>query len=88
MPKIILVGDPTSHGGQVLGSSAPRYTLHGIAVALMGDRCSCPLRGHTNCTIAQGDPQHTFNGVPVAYEGHLTTCGAHLQSSGAQMTKS
>jgi uncharacterized Zn-binding protein involved in type VI secretion len=79
--NIIRVGDPTSHGGQVLASSATNHTVDGIAIALQGDPCSCPIRGHSGCTIAQGDPDHTINGVPVAYSGHLTTCGATLQST-------
>lgn len=78
MPKIILLGDPTDHGGQVIGSGAPRFTVGGKPVALMGDPCSCPKRGHDNCTIAEGDPHHKFHGTPVAYEGHKTTCGAVL----------
>jgi uncharacterized Zn-binding protein involved in type VI secretion len=79
--NIIRVGDPTNHGGQVMASSAPHYTVEGIAVALKGDPCSCPIRGHSGCTIAEGDSGHTINGVPVAYSGHLTTCGAALQST-------
>ena len=78
MPKIILLGDPTDHGGKVTASGAPHFTVGGIAVALKGDACSCPKRGHGGCTIAEGDPNHTINGVPVAYEGHKTTCGAAL----------
>jgi uncharacterized Zn-binding protein involved in type VI secretion len=52
--------------------------VDGIAVALKGDACSCPKHGSNNCTIAEGDAGHTINGVPVAYEGHKTTCGAAL----------
>ncbi|MBW8830630.1 MAG: PAAR domain-containing protein [Burkholderiales bacterium] len=81
MPKIIRLGDPTDHGGNVIASGASHFTVGGIAVALKGDACSCPKRGHNNCTIAEGDPEHTVNGVPVAYEGHHTTCGAVLQST-------
>lgn len=88
MPKrIIRVGDPTDHGGKVIASGAPHFTVNGIAVALKGDACSCPKRGHDDCTIAEGDPQHTINGVPVAYEGHKTTCGAALQSTLSTYTK-
>jgi uncharacterized Zn-binding protein involved in type VI secretion len=82
MPKkIIRLGDPTDHGGKVIASGAPFYTVDGIAVALKGDACSCPKRGHGDCTIAEGDPEHTINGIPVAYEGHKTSCGAVLQST-------
>lgn len=85
--KLIRIGDPTDHGGQVLASGAAHYTVDGIAVALKGDPCSCPRRGHHDCRIAEGDEQHTIDGVPVAYEGHLTTCGARLLSTCKQFTK-
>lgn len=78
MKLIIRLGDPTDHGGQVVGSGAPYYLVDGIPVALLGDPCSCPKRGHHNCVIAEGDPDHRINGVPVAYAGHKTSCGATL----------
>lgn len=87
MPKIVLLGDPTDHGGQVTGSSAPRFTVRGKPVALKGDPCSCPKRGHSGCTIAEGDPKHRFHGIPVAYEGHKTTCGATLIATVSNYTK-
>lgn len=81
MPRVIRVGDVTDHGGRVLASGAPHFTVGGVAVALRGDPCSCPRRGHGSCFIAEGDALHTIDGVPVAYEGHLTTCGARLIAS-------
>ena len=78
MPQIIRLGDPTSHGGKVVSVSATHITVGGIAVARVGDVCSCPRKGHDGCTIVEGDPQHTIDGVPVAYEGHNTSCGASL----------
>lgn len=85
--KVIRLGDPTDHGGNVIVSGAPYYDVDGKPVALKGDACSCPKRGHNNCTIAEGDPDHTIDGVPVAYEGHHTTCGAVLQSTIDKYTK-
>ena len=85
--KIIRLGDPTDHGGNVIASGAPQFTVSGIPVALKGDACSCPHEGHNNCTIAEGDPQHTINGVPVAYEGHKTSCGAVLIATVPSFTK-
>lgn len=78
MPNIIRLGDSTSHGGKVVQISATHYTVEGIAVARVGDVCSCPIKGHEKCTIAEGNPHHTVDGIPVAYEGHKTTCGAAL----------
>ena len=86
--QVIRVGDPTSHGGKVMSSGAPHYTVNGIAVALKGDPCSCPHRGNHGVTIAEGDPDHTIHGVPVAYAGHKTTCGATLQASVSNFSKS
>ena len=83
MARIVRVGDATDHGGRVLASGAPHYTVDGVAVALRGDPCSCPRRGHGSCFIAEGDAAHTIDGVPVAYEGHRTTCGARLIAGGS-----
>jgi len=87
MPKIILLGDPTDHGGKVIGSSAPRYTIGGKPVALKGDPVSCPRRGHSGCVITEGDPHDTYHGIPVAYENHLVSCGARLIATVANCTK-
>jgi len=83
MPRrsIIRVGDRTDHGGFVLASGAPSFKVADLAVALVGDPCSCPLPGHAGCTIAEGNKRHRINGVPVAYEGHRTSCGAKLIAS-------
>lgn len=78
MRNVIRLGDPTSHGGKVVSVSAHHFTVDGIAVARVGDLCSCPIAGHTVCMIAEGDPHHVIDGVAVAYEGHKTTCGASL----------
>lgn len=78
MPNVIRLGDPTSHGGKVETVNATHFTVDGIAVACIGDKCSCPVKGHDNCTVAEGDPNHVIDGVAVAYDGHKTTCGAAL----------
>lgn len=78
MRNVIRLGDPTSHGGKVESVSADYFTVDGIPVARVGDVCSCPIKGHDNCTIAEGEPDHVIDGVAVAYDGHKTTCGATL----------
>jgi len=78
MRNVIRLGDGTSHGGKVESVSATHFTVDGIAVARVGDPCSCPIKGHEHCTIAEGDPHHVIDGIAVAYEGHKTTCGAAL----------
>jgi uncharacterized Zn-binding protein involved in type VI secretion len=78
MKNVIRLGDPTSHGGKVVKVSATHFTVSGIAVACVGDKCICPIKGHDNCTVAEGNPHHLIDGIAVAYDGHKTTCGATL----------
>ncbi|MEJ7805570.1 MAG: PAAR domain-containing protein [Telluria sp.] len=80
MRGVIRLNDPTTHGGKVI-SAAPHSTVMGVAVARKGDRCFCPIQGHQVCLIAEGDPKVLIDGIPVAFEGHLTTCGAKLMST-------
>lgn len=88
MRKIICVGDATSHGGKVISSGAPHFTVDGKPIVLVGDQCTCPMVGHGGvCTVIEGDSEHTIDGVPVAYEGHKTSCGATLMASGDMLSK-
>lgn len=81
MRNVIRLGDATSHGGSVIAVSATHYTVDGIPVARVGDRCVCPVKGHDNCTIVEGDPAVTVDGVSIAFDGHKTSCGAALLAS-------
>jgi uncharacterized Zn-binding protein involved in type VI secretion len=81
MPNVIRLGDPTSHGGRVVQSSASHITVVGKPVALVGDKCICPIYGHQNCTIVSGNSRHVVNGKAVAYHGDKTSCGATLIST-------
>jgi uncharacterized Zn-binding protein involved in type VI secretion len=78
MPNVIRLGEDTSHGGQVVSSGASHITVSGRPVALVGDKCACPINGHQNCTIVSGNAGHTVNGKAVAYDGDKTSCGASL----------
>lgn len=80
MKGVIRLGDPTSHGGSVVQAS-PSHRVMGRSVARVGDRCICPMRGHENCVIAEGDPKVLSDGIPVAFDGHRTSCGARLIST-------
>lgn len=77
MPAPIRLGDPTSHGGSVI-SARSQTNLMGKALACVGDKCSCPLPGHSGCVIVEGDGNWTIDGKPVALNGHKTSCGASL----------
>lgn len=85
MPNVIRLNDPTSHGGKVASVTATHFTVGGIAVARVGDKCTCPLHGVG--TITEGDPHHTIDGIRVAYEGHGTSCGAKLKSTVSNFTR-
>jgi len=80
MKGVIRFGDTATHGGKVVAASG-MARVHGITVARQGDACLCPIKGHSPCVIAEGDPKVLLGGVPVAFEGHKTSCGATLMSS-------
>jgi uncharacterized Zn-binding protein involved in type VI secretion len=80
MKGVIRLGDSTSHGGKVIVASSTSF-VNGIAVARQGDACVCPISGHSTCVIAEGDPMVLAGGIPVAFHGHKTSCGATLISS-------
>ena len=80
MRGIIRVGDATTHGGKVVAGSAMSKVMN-RPVARQGDPCICPMQGHQNCVIAEGDPNFIVDGKPAAFDGHKTSCGATLISS-------
>lgn len=80
MPGVIRLGDPTSHGGRVV-SATGKLNIMGKDVARLGDVCTCPKKGHDKCVIVEGDTTWSIDGVPVALEGHKTSCGATLIST-------
>lgn len=78
----IIVGDTTTHGGVVLSGSTTSF-WYGTAIARMGDRVYCPKCKPHFFEIAEGLSNCTDHGMPMAGEGHLTTCGAALIAVGA-----
>ncbi|MGC0155813.1 PAAR domain-containing protein [Chromobacterium vaccinii] len=86
MKRVIRIGDPTDHGGNVTSASSTT-SMFGKQVALVGDSVSCPRQGHVNCTIVEGDPSWTIGGKGVALEGHKVSCGATLLSTMSQVTR-
>lgn len=86
MANVVRLGDPTSHGGKVISTSASHITVDGVAVVLVGDKCICPIKGHGNCKVASGNDSHTVEGVAVAYDGDTTSCGAKLISTVANFS--
>jgi len=78
--RVIRLGDPTTHGGKVVSASSPT-SVNGIRVARLGDTVSCPRKGHGTTTIVEADPAWGLDGIPVALQGHHTSCGAALIST-------
>ncbi|HEX4856350.1 MAG TPA: PAAR domain-containing protein [Limnobacter sp.] len=73
----ILVGDITSHGGEVV-SGSPTTRVDGRPVARVGDLVTCPLCPPHVFTITEGLSMVTDNYMAIALQGHKTGCGAEL----------
>lgn len=76
---VVRLGDSTTHGGKVISVSHTVMDM-GVPIACVGDMTVCPLCKAT-FPIIEGDPQCTIGGVPMAFNGHKTACGAALISS-------
>jgi uncharacterized Zn-binding protein involved in type VI secretion len=79
MAQVIRLNDPTSHGGIVVGVTSTSCIVSGLPVARVGDPVVCPIHGPG--VIVQGESRHVIDGIPVAYDGHKTSCGASLIST-------
>jgi uncharacterized Zn-binding protein involved in type VI secretion len=78
---LIVVGDSTSHGGTVIEGS-PESDTQGKQIARLGDKVTCPRRGHGDSpVITSGDPTCLVDGKPAARHGDVTSCGAELISA-------
>ena len=85
MPAMIVLGDKTDHGGEVIEASGVTDT-HGRRIARVGDKVHCPKKGHGITVITTGDMTMVVDGQPVAYHGCKTSCGATLIASQAITT--
>jgi uncharacterized Zn-binding protein involved in type VI secretion len=79
---VILVGDPTDHGGVVISGSST-HRIDGKPIARLGDKVDCPETypggaPHGVNAIVEGEPGVLIDGIPVALEGHKTECGCSL----------
>ena len=74
---LIRLGDKTSHGGVVIEASGQTDIGNG-KVARVGDKVSCPIKGHGTCPIVTGDFTLIIDGQAVARAGDKTACGAVL----------
>jgi len=76
----IVIGDPTDHGGVVVGASGTTDT-HGKRIARVGDQVTCPKKGHGTTVIVSGYPTMIIDGMPAARHGDKCACGATLIAS-------
>lgn len=76
---VIRIGDTTDHGGEVI-SVAHKPKDEGRPIACIGDLVRCPKCKGTY-KIMEGDLTVKIDGIPVAFDGHKTECGAILLSS-------
>ena len=81
----IVIGDPTDHGGVVVGASGTTDT-HGKRIARVGDQVTCPKKGHGTTVIVSGDPTMIIDGKPAARHGDKCSCGATLIAAQAVST--
>lgn len=82
----IVIGDKTDHGGVVI-QGATASDAAGKKIARVGDKVTCPRRGHGHTTvIVSGDPTCVIDGKPAARHGDKTACGATLIASQATTT--
>lgn len=73
---VIVVGDTTSHGGEVLTGDLT-FEISDRPAASVGDHVHCPIHGDT--TIIEGYQTVTIQpSRHLAYEGCKTSCGATL----------
>lgn len=80
MPALIVLGDRTDHGGEVIEASGVTDT-HNRRIARIGDKVYCPKKGHGTTVIIEGDLTFVIDGQGAAYHGCRTSCGAILISS-------
>jgi uncharacterized Zn-binding protein involved in type VI secretion len=81
-----VLGDKTSHGGVVISGSA-NNSWHGIPIVRKGDKVYCPKCKPHFFMVAEGLGHCTDSdaALPMATEGHSTTCGALLIAESASL---
>jgi uncharacterized Zn-binding protein involved in type VI secretion len=81
MPKgFVLLSDKTTHGGTVISASS-MMVVNGKAVALIGDKVSCPVPFHGVNAIVEGSPEWSSDGKAIVVDGCKCQCGCQVISS-------
>jgi len=74
--KIARLGDPSSHGGTIITSSASKTLVEGIPPSLDGDLHSCPIEDHGVTPIKAITTKTYVEGKLVLSDGAIAGCGA------------
>ena len=79
MPPAARVGDPTVHGGAVVGPGVSTVLVGGMPAAVLGDLHACPIPppGHIPSTpFTMGSATVLIGGRPALRVGDPAACGA------------
>ena len=80
------LGDPSSHGGTIIGPCSPTVTVDGLRVARTGDMHQCPITGH-GTTALTGTSPAKVDGSNIVCVGDTAGCGASI-TTGSPKTSS
>ncbi|NKG34049.1 PAAR domain-containing protein [Acinetobacter junii] len=72
----IVIGCPTTGGGQVITGNAS-FLIEGIPISCIGDKATCP-KHQTVATIIAGDPNMQVMGKAAARVNDPLSCGCKL----------
>jgi uncharacterized Zn-binding protein involved in type VI secretion len=79
MSSFACEGDSTSHGGTIISASASiGVGDSGRRAARLGDLVHCPKCNGTFPIVTTQNPAMTADGIPLAFHGDKTACGAVL----------
>lgn len=76
----IVLGDKTTHGGVVISADLTS-TIHGKAMARLGDLVACPKCKGVFAIRARTPGIAGYDGLNYARHMDLTDCGAYLLAS-------
>lgn len=76
----VLLGDKTTHGGEVISASSTMI-VNGKRVALVGDEVRCPLPGHGVNLIVDGCPDWSEGDRVMVINGCRCECDCQVISS-------
>jgi uncharacterized Zn-binding protein involved in type VI secretion len=80
VPPAARLGDPTVHGGAVVGPGVPTVLIGGMPAAVLGDLHACPITpGHLpSSPFTAGSASVFISGRPALRAGDPAGCGASV----------